>query len=127
MKKLALIVVWLVSLVLVAGVASSSAMKNQLSGFNAELQETQAMLWFNHLLQFREIEADLSKGCSPEALEKSRIAIDGELELLSKFHKEYPNSPLNKYISDRDPKLLSQLEDYKSKYGNSWTVPQCAK
>ncbi len=85
------------------------------------------MLWFNHLLQFREIEADLSKGCSPEALEKSRIAIDGELELLSKFHKEYPNSPLNKYISDRDPKLLSQLEDYKSKYGNSWTVPQCAK
>jgi hypothetical protein len=127
MKKLALVVFWLVSLVLVAGVASRSAMKDQLAGFNVGLQETQAMLWFNHLIQFREIESDLSKGCSPEALEKSRIAIDGELRLLSEFHKEYPNSSLNKYISDRDPKLLSQLESYKSKYGNSWTVPQCAK
>ena len=127
MKKLVLIVAWLVSLVLAAGVASSFALRHQLLGINAELQETQAMLWFNHLLQFREIESDLSKGCLPEGLEKTRIAIDGELRLLSEFHKEYPASSINKYISDRDPKLLGQLESYKSKYGNSWTVPQCKK
>ena len=127
MKKIVLIVAWLVSLVLAAGVASSFALKHQMSGINAELQKTQAMLWFNHLLQFREIESDLSKGCLPEGLEKTRIAIDYELHLLSEFHKEYPDSSLNKYISDRDPKLLGQLESYKSKYGNSWTVPQCKK
>jgi hypothetical protein len=127
MKKVVLVVAWLVSLIVAAGAASSFALKHQLSGFNADLQETQAQLWFNHLLQFREIESDLSKGCSSEALERTRIAIDYELHLLSEFHKDYPSSSLNKYISDRDPKLLGQLESFKSKYGNSWTVPQCAK
>jgi len=127
MKKFALIFGWLVSLVLVAVLASNLTMKNQLTGFAVALDETQAMFWFNHLLQFREIEADLEKGCSTEALEKTRIAIDGEMGLLSSFHKENANSTLNKYTSDRDPKLLGQLESFKSKYGSSWSMPQCAK
>ena len=127
MKKLALALGWLASLILVAGFASNSAMKHQLTAFRVGLDEAQAALWFNHLLQFREIESDLSRGCSTEALEKTRIAIDEEMSLLSSFHKKSPNSSLNKYISDRDPKLLSQLENFKSKHGSSWTVPQCAK
>ena len=127
MKKFALVLGWLVSLVLVAGLAANSAMKNQRSAFGVALYETQAMLWFNHLDQFRDIEADLANGCTVVAHEKLRIAIDGEMKLLSSFHKENANSKLNKYISDRDPELLSQLESFKSKYGNSWTVPQCEK
>ena len=85
------------------------------------------MLWFNHLLQFREIEDDLTKGCKEEAIEKTRIAIAEEMSLLAEFHQQYPSSPLNKYISARDAKLLDELPNFKSKYGNSWSVPQCPR
>jgi hypothetical protein len=131
MKKTALILGWLASLVLVSGLAANLAMKNQRAAFgvalNKALNETQAMLWFNHLHQFRDIEADLANECTEEAHEKLRIAIDGEMRLLSSFHEENPDSSLNKYISARDPELLSQLDSFESKYGSSWTVPQCKK
>ena len=91
------------------------------------IYSTQAMLWFNHLLQFREIEMNLSRGCSAEALEATRIAIDQEMHLLSDFHKDGRDRSLDKYISDRDPRLLGQLETFKSKYGGTWTQPQCDK
>jgi hypothetical protein len=126
MKKLALATLYVVS-ILVAFVAGGKlSYKHSLEGFSVVLAETQAMLWFNHLLQFREIEADLKrKGCEEVALEKTKIAIDGEMRLLSSFHQEYPDSSINKYISDRDVKLLGELKGFKSKYGDSWTVPQC--
>ena len=60
-------------------------------------------------------------------LKKTRISIDQEMTLLSSFYQENRTTWLNKYISDRDPTLLKQLETYKSKYGNSWTEPQCKK
>ena len=93
----------------------------------AQLASVQAALGFNHLLRYREIEADLSKGCSSEALEKTRISIDQEMHLLASFYAEDNDTGLNKYISDRDPLLLDQLKNFKSKYGASWKEPQCAK
>ena len=126
MKKLALITLYIVSIVLAFLAGGQLSYKHSLEGFSVALDETQAMLWFNHLLQFREIEADLEiRGCEEVALEKTRIAIDGELRLLSSFHQEYPDSSLNKYITDRDAKLLDRLKSFTSKYGDSWTVPQC--
>lgn len=127
MKKLSLVALYIVTIILTALITSQMIYKNQLSVFRKELDETQAMLWFNHLLEFRDIEANLSKGCSAEALEKTRISIDYEMHLLSDFHKANENSSLNKYISDRDPKLLGQLESFKSKYGSSWIEPRCLK
>ena len=127
MKKLALVALYVLSVVASFALGAHLALRNSWSAFNDHLQEAQAMLWFNHLLQFREIESDLTKGCKDEALEKARIAVDGEMKLLSSFHQESPRSPLNKYISDRDPKLLDELGSFKSRYGNSWTVPQCRR
>jgi hypothetical protein len=92
------------------------------------LNEAQATLWFNHLLQFREIETDLAKGCSGAALEAAQIAIDQEMGLLAGFHRDHEGPSLaNKYISDRDPQLLSQLESFKRKYGVYIPTPQCGK
>ena len=127
MKKLALVALYVLSVIASFALGAHLAMRNTWAAFNDPLQEAQAMLWFNHLLQFREIESDLTKGCKDEALEKTRIAVDGEMTSLSSFHQEYPHSPLNKYILDRDPKLLDELANFKSKYGNSWTVPQCKR
>jgi|SRR5271169_1966877 len=127
MKKLSLVALYVVSIILSAGIASHYAIKGQWSAVGQELDNTQAMLWFNHLLEFRDIDAYLSKGCSDAALEKTRQSIDEEMHLLSEFHKKHGNSSLNKYISDRDPKLLAQLETFKSKYGDYLTVPECRK
>lgn len=126
MKRLALATLYVVSILIAFVAGGKLSYKHSFEGFSVGLAETQAMLWFNHLLQFREIEADLErKGCEKVALEKTKIAIDGEMRLLSSFHQEYPDSSLNKYISDRDASLLGELKSFKSKYGNSWTVPQC--
>ena len=118
------------AVILLLGVAIGSfvlGQKSQRKWFAAELDAAQAALWFNHLLQFRDIESNLTKGCPTEALEKTRISIDQEMRLLSEFINEHDDTSLNKYISDRDPALIGKLKNFKSKYGYSWTEPQCNK
>ncbi len=127
MKKIALVILAVVSLLGAFVAGGHVARRHVMAGLDEALYETQAMLWFNHLEDFQKIESYLLRGCHAEALEKTRWAIDIELRLLSEFHSAHPDSPLNKYISDRDPKLLEQLKVFKSKYGNSWIVPKCAK
>ena len=127
MKKLAIAIGWLASLVLVAAFASSSAMKNQMVGVGVELDKTQAMLAFNHMARYRELESDLTKGCYSEALEKAKISKDQELSLLASLFKEHPDTSFSQYVSDRDPALVEQLKTFKSAYGNSWKEPQCGK
>lgn len=125
-KKVALVALYVVSVLIAFLSGVTLSYKQSTEVFASGLAETQAMLWFNHLQQFREIESDLEmKGCEKIALEKTKIAIDGELKLLSSFHREYPDSTINKYISDRDSELLDKLKNFKSKYGDSWTIPQC--
>lgn len=127
MKKFALIIGWLVSLVLVAGLAANLTMKNQWAAFEVELNQNQAMLAFNHMGRYRELESDLAKGCYSEALEKAKISKDQELSLLASFLKDHPSTWLSKYVSDRDPALIEQLKTFKSSYGSSWKEPQCNK
>ena len=127
MKKFALLAIYVVSLLLAFVAGAQLSYRNHLERFDVVLAETQAMLWFNHLLQFREIEVELvTPGCEKVALEKTRIAIDGEMSLLSSFHAEHPEASINQYIADRDATLLGTLKGFKSRYGDSWTVPQCA-
>jgi hypothetical protein len=127
MKKIALAILAVVSLVASFAAGGHLTRRHIMGELDEALYETQAMLWFNHLGDYKEIESDLLRGCHREALEKTRIAIDQEMRLLAEFHAKHPSSSLNKYISDRDPKLLEQLREFKSKYGNSWKVPKCAK
>lgn len=127
MKKYALIFGWLASLVLVAGLAANFAMKGRWKAFGFELDKTQAELSFNHMIRYRELESDLSKGCYSIALEKAKISKDQELVLLASFLKDHPNTSLSQYISDRDPALIEQLRTFKSDYGNTWKEQQCNK
>jgi hypothetical protein len=94
---------------------------------NAELAAIQASLSLNHLLRYRQLESDLAKGCVDEVLEKLRISVDQEMQLLASFHKEHKASWANKSIAERDPQLPEQLEQFKSKYGTSWSEPTCKR
>lgn len=91
----------------------------------AEAVSVQAMQWFNHLLLFREIESDLVNGCSDDALEKVRKSIDMEMTYLSSTYSTYKNTWVINYISERDPDLIRDLENHKSKYPGGPIKPKC--
>jgi hypothetical protein len=127
MKKVLLSAV-VVILFLVTAIGSFGfGVKTERRELNKALYSTQAMLWFNHLLTFRDIEGLLARGCPAEGLEATGIAIDQEMQLLSEFHKNSGDTSIDKYISDRDPQLLGQLETFKGKYVGAWTQPTCNK
>lgn len=129
MKKLALAIVWLLSLALVAALATERALQNQLSAVGIELDKSQAILAFNHMDRYRELERDLSTGCYAAALEKARISKDQERMLLASFFKRHPESEFTKYVTDREPGLVDELRTFRSPFYDekamSWAWPQC--
>ena len=127
MKKVLLPALAVILILLTAIGSFGFGVKTERQQLNKVLYSTQAMLWFNHLLTFREIEDLLLRGCPAEGLEATRIAIDQEMHLLSEFHKNSGDTSIDKYISDRDPQLLSQLETFKGKYVGTWAQPTCNK
>ncbi|SRR5258708_279077 len=127
MKKALLPVVAVILLLVTAIGSFGFGVRTERRHLDTALYSTQAMLWFNHLLTFREIEGLLTKGCSAEGLEATRIAIDQEMQLLSDFHRNGGDTSIDKYVSDRDPKLLNQLDTFKGKYVGTWAQPTCNK
>lgn len=125
MKKAALVLFYLLSVAAAAELSARAAMKNQMNGFAAELAQTQGMLAFNHLNRYRELEANLSKGCNAAVLEKLKISAATESMLLSSSLKEHPGGWLEKYVADREPNLPAQLATYQSPYGSTWKEPAC--
>jgi hypothetical protein len=125
MKRAALAVFYILSVVVAAELSARAAMKNQMEGFSVELAQTQGMLAFNHLQRYRELEADLTKGCTAAVLEKLKISAANESTLLSSELKEHRGGWLEKYVTDRSPNLVGQLATYQSPYGSSWKEPLC--
>src|SRR5258708_39282514 len=84
-----------------------------------EIDNTQAILAFNRLLEGRRLELLLSKGCLEAAKEKVDIRIDQDTRLLASLIKGELSPRVAKYIDDRDSHLLETLDKYTSKYGDS--------
>ena len=127
MKKTLLPTLAVILILLTAMGSFAFGVKTERRQLNKILYSTQAMLWFNHLLTFREIEYLLARGCAAAGLEATRIEIDQEMQLLSEFYRNSGDTSIDKYISDRDPKLLSELETFKGKYVGTWAKPTCNK
>jgi len=92
-----------------------------------EIDNTQAMLAFNRLLEERKLASLLSKGCVAAASEETNIRIDQETKLLASLFKGRLSPWVSKYVDDRDPHLLKTLDNFKSKYGDSWKEPECTQ
>lgn len=125
MKKLSLVVFYLISLALTAAFSARIATKNQMVGFDAQLFQVQGVHAYNQLQRFRELENDLVKGCTKVALEKTKISAAVESTLLASHLKNNPQGWLHKYVSDRSPGLVEKLATYESPYGTSWQEPRC--
>lgn len=99
--------------------------RSMLAAARVDLNGVQAMLAFNRLQDERELQLMLSKGCVDQARSMIGYNEDQNMQLLAGFVKGKLNPEDVKYITDRDPKLLSSLNTFKSKYGARWEVPEC--
>ena len=125
MKKAALVIFYLLSVVVAAEVSARLAMKNTLGALESELSRMQGELSLRHLQRYSELESNLAKGCHAAVLEKLRISVAIESTLLSRKLSEHPNGELSKYVTQHAPGLPEKLAGYKSPYGNSWKEPAC--
>ena len=127
MKKVALTLSFATSVALAAAIGAHFAVKHSDAEFDVELAATQAMLNFNHLERFAELESDLVKGCYAQALEKVRISKAEESMLLAEFLKQYPDTWVTTYVSDRDATLVERLKSHKNSYDPPRQEPPCAR
>ncbi|WP_143707340.1 hypothetical protein [Uliginosibacterium sp. TH139] len=125
MKKLAVFAFAFFILGSVAYLSFSYGAKYERGRLSDELTAIQAEMWFNHLQDYRGIEADLVKNCSNVALEKTQYAIASEMQLLSEFYKENPNSWVTQYISERDVNLVNKLNGFRNPFPNPWQPSSC--
>ena len=58
-------------------------------------------------------------------LKETDIAMDQDTKLLASLFKGKLSPWVIKNIEDRDPNLLKTLDNFKSKYDNSWPEPNC--
>jgi hypothetical protein len=90
-----------------------------------DLRSIQAMLAFNRIDEERRLARLIERGCISQAKEEIDFSNDKDLELLSHYAQEGITAHAEKYISDRDPRLLGELRSYKSKYGNVRAEKAC--
>jgi hypothetical protein len=84
----------------------------------------QADLGLNLILRLRELESDLARGCSSEALAKVRFDSHTQMLVLSSLYKEHKGTWVVENIAKRDPTMPAQLEQFR-KLHDSWKEPKC--
>lgn len=94
---------------------------------NASLDSVQIMLAFNRILEARQLESLLAKNCVAQALKKIDIGIDQNTKLIRELSKKALSTDVSEYITDRDPDFILKLDEFNSKYGDSWEEPDCNK
>ena len=89
------------------------------------LKETQAMLAFNHLRRYEEIQHCLNEGNIDEAMTKLEMSIISEKELVAKFLSTNDSKMINEYLSIRYEGGVDSLKNFKSSRGSNWKEPAC--
>jgi|JI10StandDraft_1071094.scaffolds.fasta_scaffold592463_2 hypothetical protein len=107
-----------------AGVAVGKARSRET--FPPLLASVQLELGLNHLERLRELESDLSRGCSSEALAKVQFDSHTQMLVLSSIYKENQGTWVVEEVAKRDPTMPKKLEQFRQVH-NSWTEPKCTK
>lgn len=89
------------------------------------IDDIQASLAFNRVLEERKLASLLSRGCVAAAAMEVDIRMDQDTNLLASLYKGKLSPSTIKYIEDRDPNLLKSLDTFKSRYGAIWEEPEC--
>lgn len=124
-KKILVGIGWLLSLLIVAELSASSALKNQLYEFGLEFRRVQAIISINHMERYQELQEYLSRGCDKESLKKAEIAVNTEMYVIASLIERDTDGSINEYIEERDPELLSRIKEGMGELGESWEEPKC--
>ena len=96
------------------------------SAFASVLASVQVDLGQTRLERLRQLESDLARGCSNEAMAKVRFDIHTQMTVLSSLYKEHKDTWVVESIAKRDPSLPAKLGQFQSPH-DSWTEPKCTK
>lgn len=98
-----------------------------LSRHQAEIaiDDVQASLAFNRVLEGRKLNSLLSRGCAAAAAKQVDILLDQDTKLLASLYNGKLSPSTIKYIEVRDSTFLPSLATFKSKYGEIWREPDC--
>ena len=125
MKKLVLVVFYVISVVASFGLGANLALRNNWAAVEAQLEKMQSELALRHLLRYSELEGNLERGCKAAVIEKLKISVALESSLIASTLERQQTSDLSQYIAKRSPGLETKLAGYKSPYGSSWKEPEC--
>jgi hypothetical protein len=89
------------------------------------LASVQADLGLTKLQRLRELESELSRGCTKEAIAKLRIDIDTQLHVLASLYQDHKGTWVMDDLAKRDPVVLDQLKNFKPQQ-DFWAEPKCA-
>lgn len=124
MKKGTIIITTVIILVASAA-AYRFGIKVTTNEYSKQLEETQAMLAFNHLKRYEELLKCLENNKPSETTEKLKMSIISEKELIAEFLNKNNSEKINKYISIRYSKPIESLKSFKSNRGSRWSEPNC--
>lgn len=124
-KNVVLIVLAVVAIAVSFAVGNSVGQRTMLAAASVQLNDVQAMLAFNHLLDDRELQSLLDRGCGTQAAAVVDFYRDKDTESLAGFFRGRLNESTRDYVSKRDPDLVKGLGSFQSKYGQQWAVPEC--
>jgi hypothetical protein len=124
-RTVTVVVAVILSLAIGLGAGLSLGQRSMLTAADTELRNIQAMLVFNRILEGRQLQALMSRGCVSQAGDQISFHLDKDMELLSHHANLGLDAQARQYISDRDPAMLQSLKGFKSRYGKVWTEKAC--
>ena len=119
-----LLVIAVATTTYVAGVAVGKYRTNE--AVASVLASVQAELALNDVLRLRELESDLARSCSNEALAKVRFELHSQTNVLSSLYKSHKGTWVVEGIAKREPAITAQLDQFRPQY-DSWNEPKCQK
>jgi hypothetical protein len=88
------------------------------------LASVQADLGLTKLQRLRQLENELSRGCTKEALAKLRIDIQIQLNVLASLYQDHKGTWVMDDLAKRDRATFDQLKTFKLQQ-DFWTEPKC--
>lgn len=127
MKKAIILITFVMAIIASLLIGQRLGERKAMENAAIEVDGIQVDLIFNRILSEKKMQSMLSKGCITETQNALGINLDQDTKLLAEFFKGKLTPDAIKYVSDRDPELVSSLRTFKSKYGSSWTEMECKK
>jgi hypothetical protein len=117
----------IVGIVLGYAIGNSYGQREMLKQADAGLNDIQASLGLNKILEDRRWKNMLNQGCLDQPANDIDFDENQSMDLLAGHLKKSVSERTLKYINDRDPSLIRELKDFKSKDSGVFAEDSCTK